>query len=169
MHITKNSNVMSKTGLNVQIPKETLEQIQQKVKELRELLTPFLVNLTIEDRSKLAKMSDKTLPFVSKTIEYVSSNANLIPPMMKADELVNDFELNQSLQPLHNHLKQLTDNLSDTLVLSGHEAYKEALLYYASVKMAAKIGDPDAKSIQEDLGKRFINQSRGKKPKENKM
>ena len=45
-------------------------------------------------------------------------------------------------------------------MLSGHEAYAQALLYYASVKMAAKLGDQDAKSIQEDLGKRFVKQSR---------
>jgi hypothetical protein len=64
---------------------------------------------------------------------------------------------------VYNSLKQLVDNLSDTLMLSGHEAYAQALLYYASVKMAAKLGDQDAKSIQEDLGKRFAPQGRRSK------
>ena len=38
----------------------------------------------------------------------------------------------------------------------------QALLYYSSVKLAAKQGDPDAKSIQEDLGKRFVTQGKRK-------
>ena len=85
-----------------------------------------------------------------------------------ADEFAKDFTLNQSLQPVYNSLKQLVDNLSDTLMLSGHEAYAQALLYYASVKMAARLGDQDAKSIHEDLSKRFVRQNRQANPADTK-
>ena len=154
---------MPKNLISMEVPAETLTKLQEKLKELRELLAPYLVTLTLEDRKSLPKMSDKTLAFVSKTAEYVKSNPKLIPPMMEAEELGKDFPLTQSLQPVYNSLKQLVDNLSDTLMLSGHEAYAQALLYYASVKMAAKLGDQDAKSIQEDLGKRFALQGRRSK------
>ena len=154
---------MSKNLINAQVPEAELAKIQEKLREIRELLAPYLVTLTLEDRKSLPKMSDKTLAFVSKTAEYGKSNPKLIPPMMEAEELGKDFTLNQSLQPVYNSLKQLVDNLSDTLMLSGHEAYAQALLYYASVKMAAKLGDQDAKSIQEDLGKRFALQGRRSK------
>lgn len=128
---------MPKNLISMEVPAETLTKLQEKLKELRELLAPYLVTLTLEDRKSLPKMSDKTLAFVSKTAEYVKSNPKLIPPMMEAEELGKDFTLNQSLQPVYNSLKQLVDNLSDTLMLSGHEAYAQASLYYASVKMAA--------------------------------
>lgn len=154
---------MPKNLISMEVPAETLTKLQEKLKELRELLAPYLVTLTLEDRKSLPKMSDKTLAFVSKTAEYVKSNPKLIPPMMEAEELGKDFTLNQSLQPVYNSLKQLVDNLSDTLMLSGHEAYAQALLYYASVKMAARLGDQDAKSIHEDLGKRFAPQGRRSK------
>ena len=154
---------MPKNLISMEVPAETLTKLQEKLKELRELLAPYLVTLTLEDRKSLPKMSDKILAFVSKTAEYVKSNPKLIPPMMEAEELGKDFTLNQSLQPVYNSLKQLVDNLSDTLMLSGHEAYAQASLYYASVKMAAKLGDQDAKSIQEDLGKRFALQGRRSK------
>lgn len=42
-------------------------------------------------------------------------------------------------------------------MLSGHEAYVQALYYYGSVKLAAKAGDTEAKTIVEDLSKRFPN------------
>ena len=40
-------------------------------------------------------------------------------------------------------------------MLSGSEAYGEALAYYQSVKQAAKRNIPDAKVIYQDLRKRF--------------
>ena len=154
---------MAKNLINAQVPEAELAKIQEKLREIRELLAPYVATLTMEDRKSLPKMSDKTLSFVAKTSEYVKSNPKLVPPMMEADEFAKDFTLNQSLQPVYNNLKQLVDNLSDTLMLSGHESYAQALLYYASVKMAARLGDQDAKSIQEDLGKRFAPQGRRSK------
>ena len=159
---------MSKNLINAQVPEAELAKIQEKLREIRELLAPYVATLTMEDRKNLPKMSDKTLSFVAKTSEYVKSNPKLVPPMMEADEFAKDFTLNQSLQPVYNSLKQLVDNLSDTLMLSGHEAYAQALLYYASVKMAARLGDQDAKSIHEDLSKRFIGQGKPLRKKDQK-
>lgn len=74
---------MPKNLIRMEVPAETLTKLQEKLKELRELLAPYLVTLTLEDRKSLPKMSDKTLAFVSKTAEYVKSNPKLIPPMME--------------------------------------------------------------------------------------
>jgi hypothetical protein len=52
----------------------------------------------------------------------------------------------------------LCDNLRDTQMLAGSEAYTAALAYYNSVKQAAKMNVPNAKTIQEELGKRFKGQ-----------
>ena len=95
---------MPKNLISMEVPAETLTKLQEKLKELRELLAPYLVTLTLEDRKSLPKMSDKTLAFVSKTAEYVKSNPKLIPPMMEAEELGKDFTLNQSLQPVYTRL-----------------------------------------------------------------
>lgn len=154
---------MPKNEIHVEIPQEKAQQLLEKINELRELMEPYLTSLTKEERSSLPKMKDKTQPFVSKTVDYVKTNPKMIPPMMNAAAMKKDFDLYQSLSPIYGILLQLESNLSDTLLLAGHEAYKQALLYYASVKMSAKMGDPDAKSIQEDLGKRFSAQ--GKRPK----
>ncbi|MNW16927.1 hypothetical protein D3C71_2159470 [compost metagenome] len=55
--------------------------------------------------------------------------------------------------------------MKDTIMLTGHEAYVQALYYYGSVKLAARAGDAEAKTIAEDLSKRF---PRGKASLENK-
>lgn len=159
---------MPKNQISAAISDQTLAQIETKISEIRQLLSPYLVNLTPEERTKLPKMSDKSVSFVSKVMEYIKTNPDLIPPMMDKEEMEKDFKLNQSLQPVFKILKQLSENVSETLMLTGHEAYAQALLYYATVKMAAKTGSPDAKTIQEDLGKRFAKKSPSKKqtPKE---
>lgn len=154
---------MPKNQISATISDQTLAQIETKISEIRQLLSPYLVNLTPEERTKLPKMSDKSVSFVSKVMEYIKTNPDLIPPMMDKEEMEKDFKLNQSLQPVFKILKQLSENVSETLMLTGHEAYVQALLYYATVKMAAKTGSPDAKTIQEDLGKRFAGQGKTKK------
>ncbi len=154
---------MPKNQISAAISDQTLAQIETKISEIRQLLSPYLVNLTSEERTKLPKMSDKSVSFVSKVMEYIKTNPDLIPPMMDKEEMEKDFKLNQSLQPVFKILKQLSENVSETLMLTGHEAYVQALLYYATVKMAAKTGSPDAKTIQEDLGKRFAGQGKAKK------
>lgn len=154
---------MPKNQISAAISDQTLAQIETKISEIRQLLSPYLVNLTPEERTKLPKMSDKSVSFVSKVMEYIKTNPDLIPPMMDKEEMEKDFKLNQSLQPVFKILKQLSENVNETLMLTGHEAYAQALLYYATVKMAAKTGSPDAKTIQEDLGKRFAGQGKTKK------
>lgn len=154
---------MPKNQISAAISDQTLAQIETKISEIRQLLSPYLVNLTPEERTKLPKMSDKSVSFVSKVMEYIKTNPDLIPSMMDKEEMEKDFKLNQSLQPVFKILKQLSENVSETLMLTGHEAYVQALLYYATVKMAAKTGSPDAKTIQEDLGKRFAGQGKTKK------
>ena len=154
---------MPKNQISAAISDQTLAQIETKISEIRQLLSPYLVNLTPEERTKLPKMSDKSVSFVSKVMEYIKTNPDLIPPMMDKEEMEKDFKLNQSLQPVFKILKQLSENVSETLMLTGHEAYAQALLYYATVKMAAKTGSPDAKTIQEDLEKKFAGQGKTKK------
>jgi hypothetical protein len=47
--------------------------------------------------------------------------------------------------------------------MSGSEAYTAALAYYNSVKQAAKMNVPNAKSIYKDLKQRFEKRIEKKK------
>ena len=156
---------MSKNQISVEIPQEVLTQISTKFQEIKDLLAPYMGTLTIEERKSLPKMSDKTVAFVTKVVEYSSSNPKFIPPMMEAEECKKDYKANQALLPLHAASLQVSEMMRDTIMLTGHEAYVQALYYYGSVKLAARAGDSEAKTITEDLSKRF---PRGKASAENK-
>lgn len=146
---------MAKNNINTEIPQEVIGQIQEKFKEIKELLQPYTVSLTKEERIALPKMSDKTVAFVGKVIDYISNGSEFVPPMMDTPALMRDFKTNQALQPLLASSQQISEVMKDTIMLSGSEAYTQALLYYSSVKLATKFGSAHAKTIQEDLGKRF--------------
>lgn len=108
-------------------------------------------------------MADKTLAFVTKTVEYTQSNPKYInSDFLDAAELKRDYNLNQDILPILAIVNQLGKTIEDTAMLSGHEAYVGALTYYKSVKYYADQGDTTARTIYEDLKKRFPGKKTGK-------
>lgn len=125
------------------------------IAKIAEILTPNTIALSPEDRRSLAKMSDKTILFVEKSLDYVQTSPEFSPPYLDVEEMKIDMKAVNDLKSFYNPLSRILSNLDDTIMLSGSEAYTAALSYYQSVKQAAKIDIPGAKVIYEDLGKRF--------------
>jgi hypothetical protein len=65
--------------------------------------------------------------------------------------LKEDCESEKSLHSIFADLQRIKSKLSDTIMLLGSDSYESALLYYNSVKSAAKMNVPNAKAIHEDL------------------
>lgn len=145
-----NENVVS-----IQIPEEERKMIEQKVQEIKAALKPYLIALKPVERQTLPKMSDKTIPFVEKVMEYAKMHPEFTPPYLQTEEMEIDFQAMNDLRQLYREVAQLYKNLDDTIMLSGSEAYAAALVYYNSVRQASKMNVPNAKSIFEDLSQRF--------------
>lgn len=141
--------------INFLIPEEDINEVTQKLNEAATLLQPYLIALTPEERRTIPKMSDKTMPFVEKTLEYCQTAPQFAPPYMDREALAGDMKITQQLTPLLRTTIALNNGLDDTVMEAGGESYVNALSYYNSVKQAAKMNVPGAKSIYEDLKKRF--------------
>ena len=62
---------MSKENVvSIQVPEKELEAAIKKIQEVRTILKPYLVALQAAERKNMLKMSDRTLPFVMKAVEY---------------------------------------------------------------------------------------------------
>jgi hypothetical protein len=144
------------------IPDEVVTDVNQRLIEIETALKPYLIALSPDERQSLPKMSDKTYPFVEKTMDYTTSAPQFAPPYMDTEGLVNDMKVHGQLTPLYRLVKMLIDGLDDTTMAAGAESYVCALTYYNSVKQAAKMDIPGAKSIYEDLSKRFVKAKNGK-------
>ncbi|RED92434.1 hypothetical protein [Marinoscillum furvescens] len=151
----------TENSISTEIRPEEIEKVKAALSEIQSTLAPFIVALSAEQRKSLPKMSDGTEPFVEKVLDYAEDSPEFVPPYLNTDELKKDFALTQQLMPVLRTVEQLASNLSDTTMLAGSEAYVTALSYYNSVKMASKMNIPGAKTIHEDLKRRFAKRSNG--------
>jgi hypothetical protein len=146
---------MNENSISLDIKESDVIEITKAIQVLAEKLQPLLIALEASDRQSLAKMKDKSVPFLEKIIQYIESNPEFVPIFLNTDEMKKDFNaftvLNNFLRPL----AQITRNLEDTAMLCGSEAYSAGLIYYGSVKQAAKVNVPKAKAVADDLSVRF--------------
>ncbi len=146
--------------ISIQIPQEELDSAMAKLQEVFNQLSPYLVALTTEERKTLPKMSDKTIPFVEKTMGYMNSDPTLSPTYVDVEEMQIDFQAARELTQVLREAQRICSGLNDTIMLTGSEAYVAALAYYHAIKGASRINVPGAKPIYEDLRKRFATTSR---------
>ena len=141
--------------VSVQVPAQDLETAIEKLNDVKTILKPFLIALKAKERAGTIKMTEKSLPFVEKIVEYAQTHPQFKPSYMRLDELMIDLKAVEDLSILQREVNQLCENLDDTILLSGAEAFTEAMAYYNSVKQAARMNAPEAKEIHDDLKERF--------------
>ncbi len=142
--------------VSIKISPEDKTKIDAAVAELNTVLKPLLTSLTPEQRREIPKMGDGTAPFVEKTLDYAKSNAEFAPPYMDVPEMEVDLKAVEDLQSVYRPLLQLMQQLDDSIMLSGSEAYVASLAYYNTVKIGSRMNVPNAKAIYDDLRKRFV-------------
>lgn len=138
------------------IPDEVINEANELLNKTLAVLNPYLIALTPAERQSIPKMSDKSLPFVEKTIAYGNSAPQFVPRYMDTEALETDRKTYDQLIPLFRMVKMLSDGLDDTSMQAGGACFSNALNYYNSIKQAARIDVPGAKTIHEDLRKRFV-------------
>lgn len=116
---------------------------------------PYVVNLSADERQYLPKMGDKSIAFVNKALEYAKQNPSVVPSFLDLVELEKDVTAVTALSKVVYPLRQLLEKLDDTVLLSGSEAYTEALVFYTALKGAAKAGVPGMKTVYDDMQARF--------------
>lgn len=155
---------MADNQISIVVSPEDKTAIDSSVETLRTKLQPYLIALSADERRILPKMSDKSISFVDKALNYVSSNPEFAPPYLNKDELGKDVVAVEILNGFAKQLAQIVTGLDDTIMLAGSEAYVAALAYYNSVKEAARRDILNAKPVYEDLKQRFPQRTKKVEP-----
>ena len=137
------------------IPPNILAQAQTKIDEANAMLAQYLFSLTPKERSEMLKMGDKTLSFVEKTHDYVRHYPALAPSYLDTAAFDADMADATGLRVLCTTARQLADNIDDTAMIAGSEAYHASLVFYNAVKAAAEQNIAGAKEVYNDLKTRF--------------
>ena len=143
--------------LSATLPAAKLAKITQLLTDLNAELD-FTVGLTADERISLPKMNDGTEPFVDDALAGAQQNTDLFPAYVKMEELQKDLTLYTQLGPLVSRLAGLSEQLRDTQMLAGSEAYVTALMIYRLAESASKAGLPGADTLYQTLRKRFVGQ-----------
>ena len=141
--------------VSVKLSAEDISKIDSALKTINSVLKPYLVTISSDERQELPKMSEKTVPFVQKVLEYAGTHPEFAPAYLNISDLKVDVEGFAALNKIGKPLSELAAAIADTTILCGSEAYTMSLTYYNSVKQAVKMKAPGAKVVFDDLKKRF--------------
>ncbi len=144
---------MTYQNITASLSPEDMQQIKAALQTIQKKL-PFLITLSTEERRRLFKMGDKSLAFVNNSLTAAQSNPDILPASFDIQEFVRDYQLAATLTELLIALRQLSEQVDDTLLAVGSEAMSSSLTVYDYVKTAAK-KTPGLKRLAEQLGDRF--------------
>src|SRR5688572_13847509 len=85
---------------------DDLKKVLDAINTANSVLKPYLIALTPAERKQLPKMSDNTVPFVQKTLEYAQTNSAFVPAYMDINELKIDFDAVETLAQVIKPLEQ---------------------------------------------------------------
>jgi hypothetical protein len=148
---------------NRAISQEDVEKVNQKIREINEILAPYATPLTPQERKEMLIMGDKAVSFVKKTLDYAKENKDLCPPFQDLADFEIDLLDALGLLVLRSNLNQAFEIVDDIILLAGSEAYQAALTIYNYIKFLASKGIPRAKTVYEELQKQFPGRPKSKK------
>lgn len=133
--------------------------ILEKLTEIRELM-PFLINLTVAEKSTLPKMGTFRTGMDESFSQEMAAHPELVPNFVDMTELGKDRALRATLNDIAQQVAALNEAVEDTVTAAGVDSYLSYLSFYNNVKQAAKRNVPGANTVQENL-KRFFPRGGG--------
>ncbi len=142
------------------IPQDVLTETLNKLNEVSNILSPYLLTVSKDERKGLAKMGDKSLAFVTEANQFSKQNPILRPAFSSQEDFDIDVADATGLLPVSALLEKLLNQVDDTALIAGSEALNHALMFYNNTKLAAKNGIAGAQEITNTLGTRFTRRKR---------
>jgi hypothetical protein len=122
-----------------------------------------LIDLSLEQRSTLMKMGDKSEAFCRKTVEVLANNPAVLPSNFNLQEVKRDLAGFDTLRPRLIRIEKLYEKMRDSQLALGSDVMSAALEGYAFLKIAGKGEGLD--TARKELSVRF-NRTTHKKTEE---
>jgi hypothetical protein len=152
---SEGETVMNENRISIEFTQVDIDAVNEAIATLAAKLQPMLIALDAADKRNLAKLGEKSVSFVGKSLQYAVSNPEFLPAFVDVVEMQKDFTAFNLLNGFLRPLEQITKNLDDTATLCGSETIQASLAYYNSTRQAVKMNVPKASAIYDDLSQRF--------------
>ena len=144
-----------KTKTAKKIPADIFRHAQNLLDEMMYLFRPYLVVLTPPERRNLFEIGTESLKFLEMSHGIAVDYPEMFPSIMEVaafrEEFFNIYELHQ----VSGKIDQLKNVITDTKMLAGRNTLDTALVFYNTVKIAARHDIPGARQIYEELKPAF--------------
>ena len=144
---------MLKNRLTAVVSDEDRTAIATAIQTIKETM-PFLMDLTPSERKALAKLGDKSVAFVDKSLELATQNPDFLPRSFDITEMQKDVDLFNSLNAIRQSVVQLLELVEDTAMQAGNEAYSAGLVIYHFAK-DAHMNSEGLDQLVDEMSKRF--------------
>jgi hypothetical protein len=114
----------------------------------------FLVNMSVEDKKRLAKMGTRSVGFVDECIATFDEFATLLPTNLNREELKRDRALQEDLSTIAVKVRSLHESLQDTLAALNSDLMTTCNDGYAILQRSGK-RDNAVKLATERISRRY--------------
>ncbi|WP_447939023.1 hypothetical protein [Pseudoxanthomonas mexicana] len=122
----------------------------------------LLIALTIEERSELVKMGNKSRAFCTSALAVAEQHAGLMPRDFDFDAFRQDHAALGALRPRADRLAHLMQRMADTELALGSDLMAASLEVYGVIKVAGK--DKGVDEARRELASRFSRRSAATAP-----
>jgi hypothetical protein len=133
------------------MPSAALVNVQSKLNEAMDLLMPYLLTLSPDERQALVNMGADSVEFLEKAHDLTVKYSKLIPKLIKSSVFTEESATIKELDLLINKLKLLENSLSGIQLIMGGDVLEVALDFYHTIKIAAMRDIPGAEVVYEEL------------------
>lgn len=134
---------------NVSIGRPAVDEAKAKIRDFRSII-PTPVVLTADEIRTMPKFGPKGHAFVRRAKDNATNPAFSLS-LVNPDEFANDVNNYDNYTELEVELERLLIDVRSMAILSGSEAYSQALLIYKSLQLLSQQNIPGAKGAFEEL------------------
>ena len=128
---------MSQNLISLQLTTADLSAIDAALKTLEDKFVG-LIDLSIEQRSTVTKMGDKSEAFCRKAVEVLGNNPGVLAANYNLAEVKRDLAAFDALRPRLVRVEKLVEKLRDSQMALGSDLMTASLEGYAYLKVAGK-------------------------------
>ena len=156
MKATTTNSLSKTTNKNPETRRPLDDEIKQLIKQINDLEDRMKLifgfnPLTPNERRRLMSSGIRNYGFLDKTFDLSETNMQFAPGTFNRNEYWGWIARIEALRNILVAVKQLTDVVSDNLLMSGDNAMRLGLIYYTTLRDLARHGDQGALEVFEML------------------
>jgi hypothetical protein len=128
---------MSQNLISLQLTTADLSAIDAALKTLEDKFVG-LIDLSVEQRSTVTKMGDKSEAFCRKAVEVLGNNPGVLAANYSLAEVKRDLAAFDALRPRLVRAEKLVEKMRDSQMALGSDLMTASLEGYAYLKVAGK-------------------------------